>query len=216
MIPMGATVATLRDALAPHFAAGDLDSCFDWMTAAGVLPRRNGGGGATGITPRQTALALIALATGFDPVEAPEEALRVAGFKLHSRSVWLPEGRSDGQWFTHQIALPEEAVPTFLDFVEQQIEAARGALPRGRALTFMVTSDEAIVQIPPERGGGMLHFEPSQPGQRPGAERGRGIGGAIIETVAGLFEPIEPIRIAPTDKVRVAAALGIEARITWH
>ena len=202
------TVARLREALAPSFPG--VDTVFRRLRQGGVLPAgtagRNGVGSAQ-LEMRQAALALIALASGVAPIEAPTEARRIGGYVLRARAVWLSD---QNRWFARYIC--DESRPTYLDFLEGEHGIARGALPNalpGKPFTFAIgPEDLAAVMLPPESGGGMLLFTPDEPGPpQPATERV--IHGSVIATVASLFGPVEQSEISPVLAAQAHALFGL-------
>jgi hypothetical protein len=199
----GATVATLRNSLALYCRDLDLDGHLRELVEAELLPADC----SAPLSPKQVALALIALSTDVHPIDAPEAASRAADFELRFRT----HRDADGGWQTRPIELPTSAPVTFLDFLEQQIEAARGALPKAPSFSFLGGADEVLVDIAPSTGDrSSLVFLAPELEQRPYAGMGRAIAGPVIDVVAGLFEPVQQQKLDAELIKRLATALDLE------
>jgi hypothetical protein len=206
----GPTIANIRKILAPYIPEGEIRDHARQLREAGLLPAgkagRSGAGSAR-LTTRQAALLLISLLCQGPTISVATEAIRVGGFKLRGRSVW-----TEGRWFTRYLGHP--APPSFLDFMEQAIEIAQGALADREPPTFVVGQgiafDEAAVRVPKEIGGGMLIFSPDAPGKpRPAVVTERGIAGSIIAEIAALFEPQQQQEVSPALAEWFGNALGL-------
>jgi len=214
MLHRGPTIANLRKLLAPYVPEAEIIDHARQLREAGRIPAGKPGRAGVGsaqLDARQTALLLIALMCRGPTIGNAAEVVRVGGFKLRGRRVWVQE-EPQGRYFQHYLALPSP--PTFLDFIEMAIEAGRGALPEGLSPPVVVGQgiafDEAQAQVPAALGGGNLVFTPDAPGQpRPAITTERAIAGRLIDQVAGLFGSVEPEEISPALTAWFEAALRL-------
>jgi hypothetical protein len=214
MLHRGPTIANLRKLLTPHVPEAEIIDHARQLREAGLIPAGKPGRGGVGsaqFDARQAALLLIALMCRGPTIGIAAEAVRVGGFKLRGRLVWLQEEPA-GRYFQHYLALPSP--PTFLLFIEKAIEAARGALPEGLPPTVVVGQgiafDEAMARVPAAIGGGTLVFTPDDPGKpRPAITTERGIDGRLIADVAALFGPVERQESSPALIAWLGAALRL-------
>jgi hypothetical protein len=80
------TIAALRCCIAEYFGKAETRTALLRLREAGLLPWGCGGrGGSAEITTRHAVLALIGLASGAEPINAPAEAVRIGAFKLLRR-----------------------------------------------------------------------------------------------------------------------------------
>jgi hypothetical protein len=218
MLHRGPTIANLRKLLAPYVPEAEIIDHARQLREAGLIPAGKPGRAGVGsaqLDARQAALLLIALMCRGPTIGIAAEVVRVGGFKLRGRLVYVQE-EPQGRYFQHYLAMPSP--PTFLDFIEKAIEAGRGALPEGLPPTVVVGQgiafDEAMAQVPAALGGGKLVFTPDDPGKpRPAITTERAIAGRLIAGVAALFEPVEPEEISPALLAWVGAALNLSTAL---
>lgn len=83
------TVARLREVLADYFGAAEARTALLRLREHDLLPSgTHGRCGSAAITVQQAALALLALASGAEPRQAPAEAQRLAAYRL--KAMFLP------------------------------------------------------------------------------------------------------------------------------
>ncbi len=135
---MTTTVARLRDVLAPTFP--ETATVLRRFREAGLIAAGSGGRdgrGSAPITPHQAVLALLALASGVAPIEAPTAALALAEYRL--RAVYVPDG---GGLFVR------DDIDHDLCFVKWAIEVLhRAANPDFRLVSWIIKLRHSILAI---------------------------------------------------------------------
>lgn len=133
----------LRHALAAHFGATETRTVLLRLREAGLLPEGAAGrGGSAAINPSHAVLALLALNSGFDPIEAPAAAVALGDYRLSA--MFAPYGQASRQ--------PVVSGKPFLAWAIAEL--SRAAISRHRLQAWQIEPGSAIYTVDPG------HFAP--------------------------------------------------------